>query len=155
MWTRLLLCTVCLSNPLRPTVNCTASFQVSLPLCLCAPEHVHSLPTWSDTPVCLWRVHQSAPSTRAESGAFCCQLLSFFLLFIKTYGPDYIMAVLVCCSSSLPGLCDGQYVPTPGSRPAEACSYSVDASFLPGCVEVRVSLLGFIDSYCWKNINKQ
>lgn len=33
MWTRLLLRTVCLLHPLRPTVNCTASFQVSLPLC--------------------------------------------------------------------------------------------------------------------------
>lgn len=154
MWTRLLLCTVCLLHPLWPTVYCTASFQVSLPLCLC---------TWARTLTahlirytCL---SLACPSERtkysAESGAFCCQLLSFFLLFIKTYGPDYIMAVLVCCSSSLPGLCDGQYVPTPGSRPAEACSYSVDASFPPGCVEVRVSLLGFIDSYCWKNISKQ
>lgn len=159
MWTWLLLCTVCFWH-CKPFSTCSKLYSIipgepaSVSVCSWARTLAAHLIRYT----CLSlanRVHQSAPSTQAESGALCCQLLSFFSVVYKNLWTRLhhgCLSLLFLFSAKPRSVWQPAHA---NSRQAEACSYSVDTSIPPGCVEVRVSLLGFIDSYCCKYINKQ
>lgn len=126
MWTRLLLCTVCFLNPFRPAVNCTASFQLS---------------TYTHCP--LDQIHLFVSGVSIREHRVLRQKPELSVVYKNVWTRLHHGWV-----SPVPLLCQHQAA-------GRLKPYRADASFPPGCVEVGVSLLGFIDSYCWKNINKE